>query len=183
MSFRWVFFRCTKLSKDLCLIGCVRLASYRSSKTGGHSHSTRTHQQVLVMDVILGLCVTQASRARQNKDSGGWGRRGHGRSLLIHMPDIMVILLIQTQTQMKCERQSKQRHRANWEGKAGAGQDKQTDNYRVPILDKLIKLKLFTKKSQLTRSQGYDRELHQSFRFKSLEIKGQTCNLNVLISQ
>lgn len=33
------------------------LASHGGSETGGHSHGTRTHQQVLVMDAILGLRV------------------------------------------------------------------------------------------------------------------------------
>lgn len=33
------------------------LASHGGSKTGGHSHGTRAHQQVLVMGAILGLRV------------------------------------------------------------------------------------------------------------------------------
>lgn len=94
------------------------LASHRGSETGGHSHSTGTHQQVLVMGAILGLrvgCRQDKRRievgasgvhkqARMNekrqgdggdRESRGRGRQGYGRSWLIHMPDITITLLIQ----------------------------------------------------------------------------------------
>lgn len=43
------------------------LASHRGSETGGHSHGTRTHQQVLVMGAILG------SRGEGGDRKGGMG--------------------------------------------------------------------------------------------------------------
>lgn len=92
--------------------GGAGLASYGGSKTGGHSHCTRTHQQVLVMVAILGSKVTrgygrhggemrggrEGGVRRGGRDGGGGGGEGHGRSLLIHMPDITITLLIQRDT-------------------------------------------------------------------------------------
>lgn len=52
----------------------ARLASHRGSKTGGHSHGTRTHQQVLVMDVTLGLKVRVGGDKR--KEGGVWRWEG-----------------------------------------------------------------------------------------------------------
>lgn len=57
---------------------CVRragagLASDRGSETGGHTHSTRTHQQVLVMGAILGLKVRHGVMGR-----GGAGDKQAG---------------------------------------------------------------------------------------------------------
>lgn len=51
------------------------LASDRGSETGGHTHSTRTHQQVQVMGAILGLKVRHEVMGR----GGGRGRTGRGR--------------------------------------------------------------------------------------------------------
>lgn len=42
----------------------ARLASNRGSEAGGHTHSTRTHQQVLVMGAILGLKVRHGVKGR-----------------------------------------------------------------------------------------------------------------------
>lgn len=71
-----MFLQESKAVRRLVSDWLVRLASYRSSKTGGHSHCTRTHQQVLVMDATLGLGVTQASRGEP--EPGEWGKRETG---------------------------------------------------------------------------------------------------------
>lgn len=94
---------------------CVRragagLASDRGSETGGHTHSTRTHQQVQVMGAILGLKVRHEVMGRGGgqgtnrqgttrkpwggRERRGRGRQGYERSLLIDMPDITITLLI-----------------------------------------------------------------------------------------
>lgn len=54
------------------------LASYGGSKTGGHSHGTRTHQQVLVMDAILGLRVTGDGDKRRREGQVGVGEEAGG---------------------------------------------------------------------------------------------------------
>lgn len=88
----------------------ARLASNRGSEAGGHTHSTRTHQQVLVMGAILGLKVRHGVKGRgeaRDKQAGdnkeavgrgrerrGRGRQGYERSLLIDMPDVAITLLI-----------------------------------------------------------------------------------------
>lgn len=89
--------------------GGAGLASNRGCETGGHAHSARTHQQVLVMGAILGLKVRHGVKLgaggvnKQARDERGRGRRGRGRqgyerSLVIDMPDITITLLIQRDT-------------------------------------------------------------------------------------
>lgn len=54
----------------------VGLASYRGSETGGHSHGTRTHQQVHTMGVILGLEVKDSGKSSRDKRDSQGGRGG-----------------------------------------------------------------------------------------------------------
>lgn len=56
------------------------LASHWGSETGGHSHGTRTHQQVLVIGAILRLRVMggKGQGGAGGGEGGAWGHRRAG---------------------------------------------------------------------------------------------------------
>lgn len=62
-------------------------------------------------------------RGGGDRESRERGRQGYGRSLLIHMPDITITLLIQWDTNTDEVRggEPKQRHKRNREGRGGEG--------------------------------------------------------------
>lgn len=174
----WCYFR-TKLTADLCLSELgkrAELASHGGSETGGHSHGTRTHQQVLVMGVILRLRVKggdgqgarEGERGRSgdtneqrwmrtpwgggDRESRGRGRQRDGRSLLIHMPDITITLLIQWDTNTDEVRvgEPKQRLGKGGQGVGWVGERQMGDNnsYRVPTFIKFKHLSMNVKDSK-----------------------------------
>lgn len=126
---------------------CVGLASYRGSKTGGHSHGTRTHQQVLVMGVILGLDVKDSGIDKQGwarQPGGGWKRGTETWEVTVNL-HARHYLYNKTSTQTKSKRWPKQRHEGNRQGREWAGQEKDRQEETVTrfpfLLTHLVKLK------------------------------------------
>lgn len=78
-------------------------------------------------------------RGGGDRESRERGRQGYGRSLLIHMPDITITLLIQRDTNTDEVRggEPKQSHKRNREGRgvrwAGGRQMGEDNSRRVPI--------------------------------------------------